>query len=231
MFKLPRPVAIGQLRFGGRLGWARGASGAMLGIALAATLGLSLPDAWHWPWIVAPVGASAVLVFAVPASPLAQPWSVLGGNMLSALVGLLVGHAIGVPMLAAGLAVALAIAVMTSARCLHPPGGACAIVGVLAAYAPDGAWSGVMLPLLLNVIALIGVGWLYNNLTGHAWPHVPVQAPPMPQGTWAGTYEKADLDAVIEEWDEVLDVNRQDLDALFRAVERRVLRRWEDDRK
>lgn len=53
----------------------------------------------------------------------------------------------------------------------------------------------------------------------------------MPTGTWAGTYETADLDAVLEEWDEVLDVNRQDLDALFRAVERRVLRRWEDDLK
>ncbi|MBB3860030.1 CBS domain-containing membrane protein [Novosphingobium hassiacum] len=231
MMPLPRPAALGQLRFGGRLGWARGAAGALIGVVLAAAFGLSVPDAYHWPWIVAPIGASAVLVFAVPASPLAQPWSVLGGNMLSALVGLLVGHAIGIPMLAAGLAVALAIAVMTYARCLHPPGGACAIVGVLAASAVDGGWSSVLLPLLLNVLALIGTGWLYNNLTGHAWPHVPVQAPPMPQGTWAGTYEKADLDAVIEEWDEVLDVNVQDLDALFRAVERRVLRRWEDDHR
>lgn len=231
MFKLPRPAAIGQLRFGGRLGWARGAVGALLGIALAATLGLSLPDAWHWPWIVAPVGASAVLVFAVPASPLAQPWSVLGGNVLSALTGLVVGHLVGVPMLAAGLAVGLAIAVMIYARCLHPPGGACAVLGALAAAAPDGGWSGLLVPLVLNVIALVGAGWLYNNLTGHAWPHIPVQAPPMPQGTWAGTYHQSDLDAVLEEWDEVLDVNRQDLDALFRAVERRVLRRWEDDLK
>lgn len=231
MFRFPRPTALGQLRFGGRLGWARGAAGALVGIALAATLGLSLPHAWHWPWIVAPVGASAVLVFAVPASPLAQPWSVLGGNMLSALTGLAVGELVTTPMLAAGLAVALAIAVMTSARCLHPPGGACAVVGVLAATVPDGGWLALLLPLLLNVIALIGAGWLYNNLTGHAWPHVPAQAPPMPPGTWAGMYETADLDAVLEEWDEVLDVNRQDLDSLFRAVERRVLRRWADDLK
>ncbi len=228
MFRFPRPMALGQLRFGGRLGWARGAVGALIGVALAAVFGLSMPDAYHWPWIVAPIGASAVLVFAVPASPFAQPWSVFGGNLLSALTGLIIGHAIAAPMVAAGLAVGLAIVVMTYARCLHPPGGACAIVGALAATtAPDGGWAGLLLPLLLNVIALIGAGWLYNNLTGHAWPHVPVQAPPMPQGTWAGTYEKADLDTVLEEWDEVLDVNRQDLDALFRAVERRVLRRWE----
>lgn len=231
MFKLPRPAAIGQLRFGGRLGWARGALGALVGIVLAALLGLSMPDGWHWPWIVAPVGASAVLVFAVPASPLAQPWSVLGGNGLSALTGLVVGHIVGVPVLAAGLSVGAAIAVMTYARCLHPPGGACAVLGALAATMPAGGWSALLVPLILNLIALIAAGWFYNNLTGHAWPHLPVQAPPMPQGTWAGTYEKADLDAVLEEWDEVLDVNRQDLDALFRAVERRVLRRWEDDGK
>ena len=228
MFKFPRPMTPGQLRFGGRLGWARGAIGALIGVALAALFGLSTPDAYHWPWIVAPIGASAVLVFAVPASPLAQPWSVFGGSLLSALTGVIIGHAIALPMVAAGIAVGLSIVVMTYTRCLHPPGGACAIVGALAATTtPDGGWPGLLLPLLLNVIALIGAGWLYNNLTGHAWPHKPVQAPPMPTGTWAGTYEKADLDAVIEEWDEVLDVNRQDLDALFRAVERRVLRRWE----
>lgn len=231
MIKLARPAAVGQLRFGGRLGWARGAIGALIGVALAAACGLTMPEAYHWPWIVAPIGASAVLVFAVPASPLAQPWSVIGGNMLSAFTGLLVGHTISIPVIAAGLAVALAIAAMTSARCLHPPGGACAIVGVLAANAADGGWSSVLLPLLINLCALIAAGWLYNNLTGHAWPHVPAQAPPMPRGTWAGTYEKADLDAVLEEWDEVIDVNPQDLDALFRAVERRVLRRWEDDLK
>lgn len=231
MFKFPRPAPIGQRRFGGRLGWARGALGALVGIVLAAALGLSMPDGWHWAWIVAPVGASAVLVFAVPASPLAQPWSVLGGNGLSALTGLAVGHVVGVPVLAAGLSVGMAIAVMTYARCLHPPGGACAVLGGLAATAPGGGWLGLMGPLVVNLIALVAAGWFYNNVTGHAWPHIPVQAPPMPQGTWAGTYEIADLDAVLEEWDEVLDVNRQDLDSLFRAVERRVLRRWEDDGK
>ncbi|MDT0509420.1 HPP family protein [Novosphingobium sp. MMS21-SN21R] len=231
MFRFPRPTAIGQLRFGGRLGWARGAIGALIGVALAAVFGLTVPDAYHWPWIVAPVGASAVLVFAVPASPLAQPWPVFGGNMLAALTGLVVGHVIGLPVLAAGISVGLAIAAMTYARCLHPPGGACAILGALAASSPGGGWMSLLLPLGLNLAALIGAGWLYNNLTGHAWPHIPVQAPPMPKGTWAGSYDRADLDAVLDEWDEVLDVNRQDLDSLFRAVERRVLRRWEDDLK
>ncbi|MGV3510940.1 MAG: HPP family protein [Novosphingobium sp.] len=231
MFRLPRPAAWGQLRFGGRLGWARGAVGALFGVALAAVFGKIMPGAAQWPWIVAPVGASAVLVFAVPASPLAQPWSVLGGSMVAALTGLVIGHLVADPLTAAGLSVGMAIATMTLARCLHPPGGACAILGALAATSPTGSWSGLLLPLLVNVVALVFAGWLYNNFTGHPWPHIPAQAPPMPKGTWAGTYERADLDAVLEDWDEVLDVAPADLDALFRAVERRVLRRWEDDHK
>lgn len=231
MIRLPRPAAWGQLRFGGRLGWARGAVGALFGVALAAVLGKLMPSAPQWPWIVAPVGASAVLVFAVPASPLAQPWSVLGGSMVAALTGLFVGHVIGDPLTAAGISVGLAIATMTLARCLHPPGGACAILGALAATSPTGSSAGLLLPLLVNLVALVFAGWLYNNVTGHPWPHIPLQAPPMPIGTWAGTYERADLDAVLEDWDEVLDVAPADLDALFRAVERRVLRRWEDDHK
>ena len=231
MIRLPRPAAWGQLRFGGRLGWARGAVGALFGVALAAVLGKLMPSAPQWPWTVAPVGAPAVLVFAVPASPLAQPWSVLGGSMVAAMTGLLVGHVIGDPLTAAGVSVGLAIATMTLARCLHPPGGACAILGALAATSPTGSSAGLLLPLLVNLVALVFAGWLYNNVTGHPWPHIPLQAPPMPKGTWAGTYERADLDAVLEDWGEVVDVAPADLDALFRAVERRVLRRWEDDHK
>ncbi|MFG3757464.1 HPP family protein, partial [Klebsiella pneumoniae] len=76
------------------------------------------------PLLVASIGASAVLLFAVPASPLAQPWPIIGGNSVSALVGIVVARAIGDPLLAAAVAAALAIAVMSLARCLHPPGGA-----------------------------------------------------------------------------------------------------------
>jgi CBS domain-containing membrane protein len=180
------------------------------------------------PWLVAPIGASAVLVFAVPASPLAQPWSVLGGNLISAAIGLAFGQAIGAPWLAASLAVGTAIAAMTLARCLHPPGGACALLCALGVKASGWGFDILLLPFLPNVIVLIFAGWAYNGLTGHPWPHRAHPAPVLPQGTWAGTYADADLDAVLDEWDEVLDVEREDLDALFRAVEQRVLRRWQN---
>jgi CBS domain-containing membrane protein len=108
--------------------------------------------------------------------------------------------------------VAAAIGVMSLTRCLHPPGGACALFACL--YTGSAAL--LLAALLANVIALVAAGWLWNNLTGHPWPHHVRAAAPPP------AYSPADLDAVLEEWDEVLDVSREDLDALFRAVEARI---------
>lgn len=227
--------ATGASRLGWfRTGWQRGAIGAVLGIALAALLGHLVPAGEGLPWIMAPVGASAVLVFAVPASPLAQPWPVVGGNLISVLVGMAVGKlcalgGIGAPV-AVSLAVGGAIAVMAIVRCTHPPGGAAAILGAMAGIAPAAHLPGPLAPLALNVIGIAGVGWLYNAMTGHPWPHIPV-VPPSPAPLRTVTYDREDLDAVLADWDETLDVEPDDLDALFRAVERRVLRRWEDDHK
>ncbi|MFT4026460.1 MAG: HPP family protein [Novosphingobium sp.] len=212
----------------GRLGWLRGAVGASLAIAVAALITrILLGSLPVLPWLVAPIGASAVLVFALPASPLAQPWPVIGGSLISIVVGLACAHLIPVPLLAAAVAVGAAIGAMSLARCLHPPGGACALLGALPgpALAAQGPL-GLVLPLGLNLIGLLAVAWAYNNLTGHAWPHH--AAPPQTPTRWAGSYAVADLDAVLEEWDEVLDVSREDLDALFQAVERRAEQRWRE---
>ncbi len=63
--------------------------------------------------------------------PLAQPWSIVGGNVLSALIGVTVGMLVPDAALACGLAAALAIAGMYFLRCLHPPGGAVALTAIL----------------------------------------------------------------------------------------------------
>jgi CBS domain-containing membrane protein len=227
-WKMPyRFLVNAASRATGRLGWARSALGALVGIGFAALVTHMLLPASspNLPWMIASVGASSVLVFALPASPLAQPWAVFGGNMLSAMIGLVAGHMVPVPELAYALAVGLAIAGMSMARCLHPPGGACALLGALgAAHGP----LDLLLPLFLNNLGLLAIGWLYNNFTGHPWPHRMASAPPVPMQGWIATYDAEDLDAVLEEWDEVLDVSRDDLDALFRAVERRVQRRWQN---
>ncbi len=70
------------------------------------------------------MGASTVLLFAVPASPLAQPWSILGGNTIAALIGVGVRMLVPDPMLASAMAGATAILAMLVLRCLHPPSGA-----------------------------------------------------------------------------------------------------------
>ena len=91
--------------------------GATIGIALTGVIsGLAMGGGPHVALLVAPMGASAVLLFAVPASPLAQPWSIIGGNSISALVGVTVAHFIHDPVFASGLAVALAIAAMSFTR-------------------------------------------------------------------------------------------------------------------
>lgn len=208
----------------GHLGWARGAIGAAIGIATAGmvtwlVLGL-MPggQAAALPFLVAPLGASAVLVFCVPASPLAQPWSVIGGDLLSALVGLAAGHLLGDPWLAGSIAVGLAIAVMSWLRCLHPPGGACALLCALGATGKvpwDWIW---MAPIVVNVLLLCAFGWLYNNLTGHPWPHRPPRVPHVAPFT---AYTREDIAALLEEWNEVLDVDVDDLDAFVQALLRR----------
>ncbi|HEX7751146.1 MAG TPA: HPP family protein [Novosphingobium sp.] len=215
----------------GRLGWARGAVGALLGLIAATALARLLLGPGASSWLLAPIGASAVLVFVLPASPLAQPWPVIGGDLLSALVGLAIAWLVPYPPLAAALAIAAAIGTMSLARCLHPPGGACALLGALGAGPVTlHSATALLLPMALNLAALLAFAWFYNNATGHSWPHRMPVVPPRPPVGWLGSYDIADLDAVLEEWDEVLDVSREDLDALFRAVERRVQRRWSNSR-
>ncbi|MBA3817780.1 MAG: HPP family protein, partial [Deltaproteobacteria bacterium] len=135
-------------------------TGALLGIAVTGLVcALLTGGGVHHILIVAPLGASAVLLFAVPASPLAQPWPIIGGNTISALVGLAVGHWIDEPAIAVGLAVSLAIIVMSFLRCLHPPGGAAALTAVLGG--PVVTTAGLVFPLVpvgLNSLILVALG-------------------------------------------------------------------------
>lgn len=206
----------------------RGGGGALLGLLFAGVLGRLAVGGGDWlhPLLVAPIGASAVLVFAVPASPLAQPRSVLGGNIVSALVGITVALLIPQPLIAAPLAVGLAIATMMLLGCLHPPGGAVALICVIGG--PAVAKAGYLFalnPVALDSLLLTGAGIAWGRLTGHAYPHrVPV-APASPHHTKDPApaarigYSPVDLDQALARYGELLDVSREDLDALFRQVE------------
>ncbi|BEP34870.1 HPP family protein [Variovorax sp. V59] len=163
-------------------------------------------------WLIAPLGASAVLVFAVPASPLAQPWSVIGGNTLSAVVGIASVSFIPDPALAAAVAVAAAIGVMFFARCLHPPGGAAALLAVLTHTTH---FSSALFPFLTNSLLLVLAGVAYNSLTGRRYPHVQVVRPPSADAR----FSQADIDAVLARYNQVLDISRDDLESLIQQTE------------
>lgn len=212
----PAPVVIDA-----RERW-RSVLGALVGMGLTAWLSHGLlADQADRIWLLAPMGASAVLVFAVPASPLAQPWAVLGGNGVSAVVGLLCAQWIAQPVLAASLAVPLAILVMLRLRCLHPPGGAMALSAVLS------HWAGVGVPwgaLAVNTGMMVAAGVAYNSLSGRPYPHVqrralgPVLVP-------QGRFTPADLDAALVHYNQILDVSRDDLEGLLQQAELAAYRR------
>ncbi|MEO6278376.1 HPP family protein [Roseateles sp.] len=195
-------------------------AGAGLGILLAGLLSHASMAA-SLPWLVAPLGASAVLVFGVPASPLAQPWAVVGGNTVSALVGIACMLWLPLPALGiAAVAVALAIALMFLLRCLHPPGGAASLLMVLTAQQD---WHFAFVPVALNSLLLVLAGMAYNTLTGRRYPHAQnVQPqPPAPPGAQMAPprFGDAELDAVLARYNQVLDVPRDDLVGLLHEAE------------
>ncbi|MEO7159399.1 MAG: HPP family protein [Polaromonas sp.] len=203
-------------------------TGALIGIFLTGLLCHLLGGTLlaRLPWLVAPLGASAVLVFAVPASPMAQPWAVVGGNTLSALVGIAGVHGVALlgsaPELAAAFTVAAAITLMLALRCLHPPGGATALMMVLGGIA-DPAFA--FYPVMLNSVLLVLAGIVYNNATRRPYPHM--QLPPARGVSGQDSLLDADLDAVLARYNQVLDVSRDDLKALLaetrlRAYDRKL---------
>jgi len=113
--------------------------------------------------LVASMGASAVLLFAVPHGPLSQPWAVFAGHLVSALIGVACSRAIDDPALAGPLAVGLAIGAMHYLRCIHPPGGATALSAVLGGETVQqlGYWF-VLTPVLLNALTLLAIALVFN---------------------------------------------------------------------
>lgn len=204
----------------------RAAIGAMLGVAATGLAARAIlgGGAAATPLLVAPVGASAVLAFAIPASPLAQPRAIIGGNLISGLVGVACAAVIHPPLLAVGVAVGLAI-LMSLLGCLHPPGGAIALGAALAGQVTDlsGIWA-ALAPIGACSVLLALAAALYHNLTGHSYPH----RPPPPVNTHATRdpppvdrvgFTPQDVDAALAHYGELLDVSVEDLDALFREVE------------
>ena len=203
----------------------RAAAGGLVGILATALMARSMLAAGQ-PWLIAPMGASAVLLFALPASPLAQPRSVLGGNMVSATMGVACVLALGTSPLSAGLALMLALLAMFWLRCLHPPGGAIAVSAVLGGSALQAqGFSFVLMPVGLNTALLLLAAVLYNNVTGRAYPPAPGHgtADAAPNQRLGFTHE--DLEVVLHRYGQVLDVDPDDLEDLLHQAEAQAYQR------
>ena len=145
--------------------------GAFLGLMLVFTTAKYLGELGGIDeWLMASLGASALLVFALPGSPMAQPWAVIAGNTVSALVGISCFGLIGEPMLALPIAAALSILGMFILRCLHPPAAAVALIVVLGQI---GHYRYAFFPVMVDSILLILAGAAYSNLTGKPYPNQP----------------------------------------------------------
>ena len=139
--------------------------GAFGGIAAVAWLHEAVADPAGLTMLIGSFGASAVLLYGAPASPLAQPRNLLGGHTLSALVGVTVRLAVASPdWLACALAVAVAIALMQATGTLHPPGGATALIAVTGG--PKLLALGylyVLIPVLSGALVMLAVALLAVN--------------------------------------------------------------------
>ena len=122
----------------------------------------------HRAGLLAPLGASALLVFAVPASPMAQPWPVVVGNTLSVAVGLSAAHGLPWPELALLVAMPTCIILMYASRSLHPPGVAMALLMVLAG--PESDARAMMLSGFGGSLLMVIAAALFNPATGKRYP-------------------------------------------------------------
>jgi CBS domain-containing membrane protein len=211
----PSPVAV---RWPERF---RSCFGALVGIAFTGgTMHLLLGASANLPLLVAPMGASAVLLFAVPASPLAQPWSIIGGNIVSATVGVTCAMFVHDPVDAAALAACLAICAMFALRCVHPPSGAVALTAVLGGPSIHALGYGfVLAPVAIQSLALLSSAVVFHSLTGHRYPHGHAAPKPAAAPPDAASFTRADLEAVLARRSEMLDVDPDDLEALLRETQ------------
>ncbi|WP_036480102.1 HPP family protein [Myxosarcina sp. GI1] len=137
--------------------------GSFIGIAVLAYLSVYS----SYPLIAAPFGATAVLVFGVPDSPLAQPRNVIGGNLIGALTCVTLVHLFGTAPWVMALAVATTIKLTQLTRTVHPPAGAVALVGVLS----NAQWDFILTPALVGSIVIVIVTLVFSNLVpGRPYP-------------------------------------------------------------
>ncbi len=195
--------------------------GAFLGIYAILWVARAAVGPADVPLIVASMGASAVLLFAAPHVPFSQPWNLLAGHGLSAVVGVMAARWIADPFVAASVAVGGAISLMYFLRCLHPPGGASALMAVIGGARIHALGFGyVFFPVMVNALVIFAVALAFNWL--FPWRRYPAAAAPeptLPPTAAPAALAGDDLDYALNRVGAYLDVSERDLETLFRLAE------------
>ncbi len=188
------------------------------------------------PIIVASMGASAVILFILPGSPLAQPWPLVGGQMLSAVIGIACAQMIANTVLASGCAVGGSIFAMLLLRCLHPPGAATALTPVMAADPGNLMnYSFVLMPVGINVMIMLVMAIFINRwVLRYQYPSIPHQADnkkhqhsaSIQPAQRAGISEQ-DLQQALENMDMFMDVSTGDLSKLLTNAQMQSFKRYQ----
>lgn len=195
---------------------------AFLAMLLVGLLSIKTVGIQGLPYMVASMGASSVLLFAVPHSPLSQPWPLVGGHLISSTVGVTCLLLIPEPVLAGAAAVSLAIAGMHIGRCLHPPGGAVALATVLGGQQVASlGYMFVAFPVLLNTLLMLGAALLLNNMVpGRRYP---AKRRLQEEGSEPWTelgygLSGQDLRSAVSSLEEFVDVGEEQLDKMYKAM-------------
>jgi len=168
---------------------------------------LELP---HATAVVASMGASAVLLFGVPHGQLSQPWPVLAGHFMSAIIGVACAKWIPHQELAAACAVGISIGAMHQFKCIHPPGGATALTAVLGGGAiRELGWKFAFCPVLVNGVTMVAIAIAFNLFFGwRRYPAALVKPTHVPR---PGEPTHEEIVSALRELDSFVDVSEDDL--------------------
>ncbi|NOQ90757.1 MAG: hypothetical protein GQ549_07405 [Gammaproteobacteria bacterium] len=177
--------------------------------------------------IVASMGASAVLLFAVPHGPLSQPWSLIGGHLISAVIGVSCAKFIPDIFISAPLAVGLAVSAMYYFHCIHPPGGATALSAVVGSSAVhELGYQFILTPVLINVIAIVSVAITFNYF--FKWRRYPAYLAQKLASTNQkqsessyGAITHEDFVFALSEFESFIDISENDLLKIYDLVTQR----------
>jgi CBS domain-containing membrane protein len=181
-------------------------------------------------WLIAPVGASSILLFAMPSSPFSKPWSIVGGNLISSLVGISVAQCLGTDLTAGAIAVFISIYLMFTLRCVHPPSGAVALMCVIGGESITGlGYQFVIFPLLINSLIMVICSLSFHQITQLIEQKVDHKHQHKKAHSLADHHNshqaKSDLETVLMERDEVFDISLEDLESIFEQTQIKAFNR------